>query len=337
MSGDQLSSDPVFLAAYGGVVRRAREQHSLDRKELAEAAGISYSYLSAIESGQKLPSITVQRALAAALGVEAAELLARANGDVEDEPVAPDGSMVLPSAFLEQRWSDDMAAEPPAVQDSSLRAARTSAKSEPAAARAFSRSGALAELEALMPTLSSEDAALIVSLARRLSGGESSRRDRSSERRRRDRGSRELRTETYLRFWTMYLSELERRGLDWGRGRSPEPRSYFTTPSPIRGASLSASFARNRLLRHELYINRGSRSANLELLRELEAHRDVIEEAYGHRLEFEDPGRERRAVRIAEYREGHISRTGEFDDYIDWFIDRGAGMRKAIDAYLADR
>ena len=29
---------------------------------------------------------------------------------------------------------------------------------------------------------------------------------------------------------------------------------------------MSASFARNRKLRHELYINRGSRDANLELL-----------------------------------------------------------------------
>jgi hypothetical protein len=84
-----------------------------------------------------------------------------------------------------------------------------------------------------------------------------------------------------------------------------------------------------------MYINRGSRSANLELLRELEAKRALIEKVYGHGLEFEDPGRERRAVRIAEYREGHISRNDEWGDYIDWFIDRGEAARRAIDAYLA--
>lgn len=82
----------------------------------------------------------------------------------------------------------------------------------------------------------------------------------------------------------MYLEELDRQGLDWAQGRPPEPRSYFTTTSPIRGASLSASFARNRLLRHELCINRGSRTANLELLCELEANRDAIEATYGHVL-----------------------------------------------------
>ena len=104
-----------------------------------------------------------------------------------------------------------------------------------------------------------------------------------------------------------------------------------------RCASLSASFARNRLLRHELYVNRGSRTANLELLHELEENRSIVEKAYGHPLEFEDPGRERRAVRIAEYRDGQISRSHEYDEYIDWFIDRGARMRSAIEAYLSVR
>jgi hypothetical protein len=170
-------------------------------------------------------------------------------------------------------------------------------------------------------------------MARRLAG-DPRRRQATPPRRYRGTAGRELRTEAYLRFWTMYLDELDRRGLDWAHGRRPEPRSYFTTPSPIRGASLSASFARNRLLRHELYINRGSRSANLELLRELEANRDLIETAYGHPLEFEDPGRERRAVRIAEYRDGHISRSDEYDDYIEWFIDRGRRARSALNAYL---
>ena len=85
-----------------------------------------------------------------------------------------------------------------------------------------------------------------------------------------------------------------------------------------------------------MYINRGSRSANLELLRELEANRDLIETAYGHPLEFEDPGRERRAVRIAEYREGHISRSHEYDEYIAWFIDRGARMRRGLARYVRD-
>jgi transcriptional regulator with XRE-family HTH domain len=334
MASDQLSNDPAFLAAYGAVVRQIREEHGLDRKELAHGAGISYSYLSAIESGQKLPSGAVQDALAGALQVEASELLARANGEVEADPQPPPrpemavrASMVIadrspPRAFLADRAVPTMGRMEPSALDS-----------EPG----ISVSGALAELQALIPSLPPEDAAMVVSMARRLAAGGEAGRRLSSDRRYSGRSGRGLRTEMYLQFWTMYVEALSERGLDWAEGRRPEPRSYFTTPSPIRGASLSASFARNRLLRHELYVNRGSRTANLELLHDLEAHRTVVEKMYGHRLEFEDPGRERRAVRIAEYREGHISRTDEWDHYLEWFIDRGTRMRSAIEAYLDAR
>ena len=331
MAPDQLSSDPVFLAAYGAVVRQLREEHGLDRKELATAAEISYSYVSAIESGQKLPSAAVQDALAGALEVEASELLARANGEIEPDAPAPP----RPDAAISARMvrADVAPRQIPDVGWAPSPLARM-APSTPDRETGISSAGALAELQALVPSLSPEDAAMVVSMARRLAGGSDTRQRTSSERRYRGSSGRGLRTEMYLHFWTWYLEELENQGLDWGHGRRPEPRSYFTTPSLIRGASLSASFARNRLLRHELYVNRGSRTANLELLHELEANRSTVEKAYGHPLEFEDPGRERRAVRIAEYRDGHISRSHEFDEYIDWFIDRGARMRGAIEAYL---
>ena len=50
-----------------------------------------------------------------------------------------------------------------------------------------------------------------------------------------------------------------------------------------------------------------------------------------------NPGQERRAVRLADYREGHWSRSDEFEDYVGWFIDRGIRLRRAINAFLAVR
>jgi len=352
MTADNPGSDPAFLAAYGEVIRRLRYDLGLDRKDLAGAAGISYSYLSAIESGQRLPSDTVQEAIARVLEVTPAELLARANGSLDVPPPLNAAGAMSSSAtppddayevdFLADMVADDDTPRPSAVPSFEARVmssgpsylARSVAGSDRGS---ITTSGALAELRLLLPTLSPEDAEMVVSLARRLSTGEPQRRRTSSRSRSRGSAGRESRTEAYLRFWSMYLGALEERGLDWGDGRRPEPRSYFTTTSPLRGASISASFARNRMLRHELYINRGSRTANLELLDELRARRDLIESIYGHRLDFEDPGRDRRAVRIAEYREGHISRSDEYEDYIDWFIDRGIRMRRAIDAFVAQR
>ena len=63
----RTGSDPEFLAAYGACIRQRRAELCIARKALAERAGISYSYLSSIESGQKLPSGTVLTLLAQAL------------------------------------------------------------------------------------------------------------------------------------------------------------------------------------------------------------------------------------------------------------------------------
>jgi transcriptional regulator with XRE-family HTH domain len=339
----------------------------MDRKGLAEAASISYSYLSAIESGQKIPSPKLEEAIAAALGVPASEILALANGaytDFEEDHSrspfqgnASDRASQGDRGSASDRRTMDHGLAPPdetssrTLQQSAgrylLSAAAMPGMASPEAPESerssggLSSSGALAELRVLLQQMSPEDAAMVVSMARRLSGQSTPSYQRSRTSREsgsyRGRQGRELRTSAYLRFWTDYMTKVRNRGLDWVEGRHPEPRSYFTMASPIKGASISASFARNRLLRHELYINRGSRDANMELLRELDASKRTMEAAYGRPLEFEDPGRERRAVRIAEYREGHISRSEEYGDYIEWFIDCGLRLRRAVDAFLTDR
>jgi transcriptional regulator with XRE-family HTH domain len=328
MAADRLRSDPAFLAAYGEAVQARRTELGLDRKDLAERSGISYSYLSAIESGQKLPSGSYQSLLTQALELTPADLLARVNGVIRDHPSE--------EVFEEQPMSADPVGF--ASLAMSPRIAHSLANfGGDAMDSGRTPTGVAAELEVLLPRLSSADQDMVLGMVRRLAGAEPPpRRSNWQEQTYRGARGRESRTEAYLRFWTMYLEELDARSLDWGQGRRPEPRSYFTTASPIRGSSFSASFARNRRLRHELYINRGSREANLELLHNLEGSRNVIEDAYGAPLDFEDPGQERRAVRIAEYRAGRISRTEEFSEYVEWFVDRGVRMREALKALSVD-
>ncbi|MCL1587359.1 MAG: DUF4268 domain-containing protein, partial [Actinomycetia bacterium] len=307
MYPDRSSNDPAFLAAYGEVVQELRSDLGFDRKGLAEAADISYSYLSAIESGQKIPSGTFQNNLARTLGVDVSQLLAMANDRLVTS--GDEAQIHMPSA--ESLFHDSVSEAYSADASSSRSYRRSTVASD--GDRGMSQSGALAELRVLLPSMSPEDAAMVVSMARRLSEGSKSRGYEPRQRTYRSSSRRESRMEAYVRVWSMYLDALDRQGLDWARGRRPEPRSYFTTRSPIKGSSMSSSFARNHLIRHEMYINRGSRTANLELLEELNAKRSIIEDAYGRELTFEDPGQERRAVRLAEYREGHWSRSDDFD------------------------
>ena len=70
--------DRSFAEALGQTIRVLRTDQALGRSDLANLAGISYSYLSAIENGVKPPSTRIQALIARALGVRHHELLAAA-------------------------------------------------------------------------------------------------------------------------------------------------------------------------------------------------------------------------------------------------------------------
>jgi transcriptional regulator with XRE-family HTH domain len=70
--------DDLLAAALGRAIKVIRTGLGLDRKRLAKAAGLSYSYLSEIENGRKPASASAQHAIARALGLSPSELLAAA-------------------------------------------------------------------------------------------------------------------------------------------------------------------------------------------------------------------------------------------------------------------
>lgn len=64
-----------FAGALGHTIKVLRTDRGIERKDLADQAGISYSHLASIEAGQKQPSPQVLTAIAAALGMASHELL----------------------------------------------------------------------------------------------------------------------------------------------------------------------------------------------------------------------------------------------------------------------
>lgn len=69
----------VTTAAFGDHLRGLRKQAGLSQRELAQRAGIDFTYLSKIENGRvDPPAEETMRALARTLGVDPEELLARA-------------------------------------------------------------------------------------------------------------------------------------------------------------------------------------------------------------------------------------------------------------------
>jgi transcriptional regulator with XRE-family HTH domain len=74
----------------GAVIRRVRQERSRTLKRVAKAAGLSVVYLGEIERGKKYPSTAVLERLAAALGLELADLLELIAEDLRAATAPPD-------------------------------------------------------------------------------------------------------------------------------------------------------------------------------------------------------------------------------------------------------
>lgn len=74
-SPSDAPGDDPRADALGHAVKVIRTGLGLGRPEVAERAGLSYSYLAEIENGKKQASAAAQRAIAKALGMSVSELL----------------------------------------------------------------------------------------------------------------------------------------------------------------------------------------------------------------------------------------------------------------------
>jgi transcriptional regulator with XRE-family HTH domain len=167
--------DPAFYEALGRAIKVVRTQQDVSRKDLAERAGLSYAYLSDIETGRGRPSSKALLAVAQALGLTPSELLQDAElyGALED--LTEGAETPAPSAVDARRWFHE--AMPLASEASSPTASAPSrlptreqlqrlARSRLAGRSATSRE----ELHAMIEGLSDADAALMLDMARRLLG-----------------------------------------------------------------------------------------------------------------------------------------------------------------------
>ncbi len=137
--------------------------------------------------------------------------------------------------------------------------------------------------------------------------------------------------QAYLAFWTRFLERLREEHPDWSKAEIPQPDSWFTMPSPIKGSVYGVSFAQGGRLRCEIYFGDSDEAKNTALFRSLESQKAAIEDAFGGPLSWEElPGKQ--SCRIAAYGEGDASVLEDHDAYIDWFFDTSSRLRSAVEA-----
>lgn len=133
----------------GAAIKRCRIERGMSRRDLQEATGRSYPYLSEIEAGKKAPSTEVLGQISHALDMEMHELIEIAERSREPRGwVAPRGSYFHRVAMASP-VSVDASLSPPGPD--------LDAPQDP-----------VAELLHLASKLSEEDLALLIDLARRM-------------------------------------------------------------------------------------------------------------------------------------------------------------------------
>jgi transcriptional regulator with XRE-family HTH domain len=175
----QASSRPDALGRAVKVLRTVRD---LSRRELAEAAGLSYSYLAEIENGGKQPSSRALAAIAEALGLSASQLLGEAeelagtdevlsSGRVEvQKPVkpTPGGARARQMRWYQSRRMGEEQASELALESQLFSAADHSDAWAEDGDRDLDRR--IRELIRLVRKLPREDQERVLDLARRLAG-----------------------------------------------------------------------------------------------------------------------------------------------------------------------
>ncbi len=171
---DELGYPPGFAQALGRQIKVSRTDLGIERRQLAERAGISYSYMTEIENGNKPPSASVLERIARALGMRMSELIHTAENRVD---MAELRQGQLPPREVPVRHSPlSLRAEEAstlAQQDLLMRAAPGGDYAMRPSFRGPKRNlrTALMELEEILPYLSPEDIERVLDFARRLAAG----------------------------------------------------------------------------------------------------------------------------------------------------------------------
>jgi transcriptional regulator with XRE-family HTH domain len=156
-SSQTPDQDPIDIAM-GRTIQVLRTSQGLSRRDLAQRASISYSYLSAIENGDKRPSSKILTLIANALRVHTHELMAAA--EARAAGAGADGADVVEAsetdAFLERLEERQM----------TRRLARLGYAVPASPPR--TELGALEELRTLVAHMDPADVDLLLATARRL-------------------------------------------------------------------------------------------------------------------------------------------------------------------------
>ncbi|MBV9662089.1 MAG: DUF4268 domain-containing protein [Acidimicrobiales bacterium] len=133
----------------------------------------------------------------------------------------------------------------------------------------------------------------------------------------------------YQEFWTRLLKRIHDEHPAWTNAHKPGPANWTSLLWFTPGVGFNVSFRNQQRISVEVYLDTGDEDGSLTLYKTLQAERPAIEQAFGGPLSWEELEK-KRACRIAVYRPGDVTKSDEYDQYIDWLFDNYRRLRNAV-------
>jgi hypothetical protein len=135
--------------------------------------------------------------------------------------------------------------------------------------------------------------------------------------------------EAYRAYFQRLIDELRTKYKFTG-AKAGQPQSWYSFSSGVRGVIFSNSFAQGGKVRAEVYIDLQDKDQNKKLFDSLLEQKAEIEKEYGIGLAWERLD-DKRASRIAAYREGSIDASAEMQvELMQWSIENMLRLKKVI-------
>lgn len=144
--------------------------------------------------------------------------------------------------------------------------------------------------------------------------------------------SSSARGEAYRAYFQSLINELRDKH-SFTKAKIAQPQNWYTFPTGISGILYGTSFAQGGRVRAELYIDVGESDKNKSLFDWLFEHKQTIESEFGESLDWERLD-DRRASRIAIYREGTIDDGEMLKEIQEWAIQELLKFRKIFSPLL---
>ena len=109
---------------FGDLLREAREDRGMSRRDLAEATSLSYPYISQLETGYRMPSPAAIQTLSRVLGVSLDAIFAAITGPAAPPPQPTISARAAPAGWVQNSsYNSGRAVAPPAAGGSARPAA----------------------------------------------------------------------------------------------------------------------------------------------------------------------------------------------------------------------